>query len=67
VKDASPLNPHLVHTIAGLDFLNHIHAGDDLPEDSVLAIEVRLGEWQMKNCDPPVSLPAWAIESEPAL
>lgn len=42
-KDVSPLNPDFLHAIAGLNLLDHIHAGHDLPEDGVLAIEVRLG------------------------
>src|SRR5690349_3909206 len=39
----SLLDPDLVHLVAGLDLLDDVHAGGDLTEHGVLAVEVGRG------------------------
>ena len=53
--------------IAGTDVVDDVQPLDHPAEAGVAAVEVlrRLAGAADKNCEPPVSFPAWAIESTP--
>ena len=50
------------HLLAGLDGLHDVHAFADLAEHGVVAVDHGVATVVMKNCEPPVSRPALAIE-----
>jgi len=56
-----------VDDVALADLVDDLHPGRiDLPEDVCTPSRCVSAPWQTKNCEPPVSFPACAIESEPA-